>query len=60
MALRYSFGLGAEADMVEGAVEDVLAQGLRTADLGPAEGGRTLSTGAMGNAIVEALAARVN
>ncbi len=55
MALRYSFGLGAEADMVEGAVEDVLAQGIRTADLGPAEGGRTVSTGAMGDAIVEAL-----
>ena len=58
MALRYSFGLGAEADMVEGAVEDVLAQGIRTADLGPAEGGETVSTGAMGDAIVTALAAR--
>ncbi len=58
MALRYSFGLEAEADMVEGAVEDVLAQGLRTADLGPAESGRPVSTGAMGDAIVAALAAR--
>ena len=47
-----------EADLVEGAVEDVLAQGIRTADLAPAEGGETVSTGAMGDAIVAALAAR--
>ena len=58
MALRYSFDLGAEAAMMANAVEDVLAQGLRTADLGQAEGGAPISTGAMGDAIVEALAAR--
>ncbi len=55
MALRYSFDLGAEAARVEAAVEKVLADGLRTADiLGPA-GGDAVSTGAMGDAIVAAL-----
>lgn len=33
MCLRYSFGLGAEADMLEKAVEQVLADGVRTGDL---------------------------
>ncbi|MFT6228554.1 MAG: 3-isopropylmalate dehydrogenase, partial [Paracoccaceae bacterium] len=33
MALRYSFDQGAEADRLEAAVEKVLADGLRTADL---------------------------
>ncbi|HUF87417.1 MAG TPA: 3-isopropylmalate dehydrogenase [Thermohalobaculum sp.] len=58
MALRYSFDLGAEADLLEGAIEDVLAQGIRTADLGQAPGGRTVSTSGMGDAILEALAVR--
>jgi 3-isopropylmalate dehydrogenase len=58
MALRYSFDLGDDADMLEGAVEDVLARGLRTADLGQADGGETVSTSTMGDAIIEALAAR--
>jgi 3-isopropylmalate dehydrogenase len=59
MALRYSFDLGDDADRLEGAVEDVLAKGLRTADLGQTEGGQAVSTSGMGDAIVEALAARV-
>jgi 3-isopropylmalate dehydrogenase len=55
MALRYSFDMGAEAARVEKAVETVLAQGLRTADLmGPA-GGTPIGTQAMGDAIVAAL-----
>ena len=58
MALRYSFDLGTEADMLEGAVEDVLARGIRTADLGQAPGGRQVSTSGMGDAVLEALAAR--
>jgi len=58
MALRYSFDLGAEADMVEGAVQDVLAAGLRTGDLMGKEGGTPVGTTAMGDAIVAALAAR--
>ena len=58
MALRYSFDLGAEADMLEGAVEDVLAQGIRTGDLGAGQGGRVVGTVEMGDAILAALAAR--
>lgn len=39
MMLRYSFGLSEEADCIEKAVDDVLEQGCRTADLlGGAEG----------------------
>ena len=58
MALRYSFDLGAEADMLEGAVNDVLDAGVRTADLAQAEGRQPASTGEMGDAIVKAMAAR--
>ena len=54
-----TFDLSDEADMLEVAVEDVLAKGLRTADLGQAEGGQAVSTSGMGDAIVDALAARV-
>ncbi|RDW13781.1 3-isopropylmalate dehydrogenase [Paracoccus thiocyanatus] len=57
MCLRYSFGLGAEADMLEKAVETVLAQGVRTADLMGPEGGTPVSTGQMGDHIVAALSA---
>ncbi len=55
MALRYSFDQGAEADRLEAAVQTVLAQGLRTADLMGPEGGTPVSTAAMGDAIVAAL-----
>ena len=58
MALRYSFDLGREADMVEGAVEDVLAQGYRTGDLGQDAGTRLVGTREMGDAVLAALAAR--
>jgi 3-isopropylmalate dehydrogenase len=55
MALRYSFDAGDEAARIEAAVEKVLADGLRTADLlGPA-GGSPISTAEMGDAIVAAL-----
>ena len=37
MMLRYSFDLGTEADAIEAAVDKVLNQGLRTADLGGGE-----------------------
>ena len=33
MMLRYSFGLLKEAEAIENAVDDVLDQGLRTADI---------------------------
>ena len=55
MALRYSFDQGAEAARLEGAVEKVLADGLRTADLMGAEGGTAASTTEMGDAILAAL-----
>ena len=55
MALRYSFDQGAEADRLEAAVEKVLADGLRTADLLGEEGTKPASTSEMGDAIVAAL-----
>ena len=57
MCLRYSFDLGAEADLLEKAVEKVLADGLRTGDLMGAEGGKPVSTAEMGDHIVAALSA---
>jgi 3-isopropylmalate dehydrogenase len=54
MALRYSFGLGEAADRIEKAISDVLASGLRTADI-KGDASETISTGAMGDAIVAAL-----
>jgi len=58
MALRYSFDLGAEADLLEGAVEDVLASGYRTGDLGQDANTRLVGTVEMGDAVLAALAAR--
>ncbi|NNK68664.1 MAG: 3-isopropylmalate dehydrogenase [Rhodobacteraceae bacterium] len=55
MALRYSFDKGDEAAMLEAAVEKVLADGVRTADLMQADGGSPVSTSEMGDAIVAAL-----
>jgi 3-isopropylmalate dehydrogenase len=55
MALRYSFNEGAEADRLEAAVEKVLADGVRTADLMQAEGGTPVSTSEMGDALLTAL-----
>ena len=57
MALRYSFDEGEAAGKVEGAVESVLADGLRTADLLGPEGGEHVTTAEMGDAIVAALGA---
>jgi len=50
MMLRYSLGMGAEADRIEAAVAAALAAGHRTADLG----GET-STSAMGDAVLAGL-----
>ena len=57
MMLRYSFDLGNEADLVEKAVENVLAAGYRTADLlgGKSEGVKKVGTQEMGDAIVKEL-----
>ena len=57
MALRYSFNEGGEADRLEAAVEKVLADGVRTADLMQADGGKPASTAEMGSAIIAALEA---
>ncbi|MDU8942616.1 3-isopropylmalate dehydrogenase [Ovoidimarina sediminis] len=57
MALRYSFDAGDAATKLEEAVEAVLADGLRTADLMGPEGGSPVSTAEMGNAIVAKLGA---
>lgn len=58
MALRYSFNLAEAAGKVETAISAVLDQGLRTADIA-AKGQATVSTGAMGDAIVAELAKSV-
>lgn len=55
MALRYSFDQGDEATRLETAVERVLADGVRTADLMGPEGGIPVSTTEMGDAILAAL-----
>jgi 3-isopropylmalate dehydrogenase len=55
MALRYSFDAGKEADRLEAAVEKVLADGLRTADLIGEDGVKPVSTTQMADAILAAL-----
>ena len=59
MALRYSFNMDKEADLIDQAIAGVLAQGRRTADI-KSEGTKTVSTSQMGDAVlreVEKLAA---
>ena len=56
MLLRYSLGLEKEAAAVEAAVGAAIDRGVLTADL-TAAGGRSVSTLAAGNAVVEALRA---
>ena len=55
MMLRYSLGMPGEADRIEKAVQKVLQQGLRTADIFT-EGTQRVSTVQMGDAVVAALA----
>jgi 3-isopropylmalate dehydrogenase len=54
MALRYSFGMGAQADLIDAAIAAALANGLRTADI-KSEGAKLVSTSQMGDAIMEEL-----
>jgi 3-isopropylmalate dehydrogenase len=54
MMLRYSLGMTVEADRIEKAVQKVLQQGLRTADI-YTEGTQRVSTLQMGDAVVAAL-----
>ncbi|MBR9814069.1 3-isopropylmalate dehydrogenase [bacterium] len=58
MMLRYSLGEGALADVVEQAVRQVLADGLRTADI--AGGGQAVSTTEMGDAVANKVRAAAN
>ncbi len=55
MMLRYSLGMTGEADQIEKAVQKVLQQSLRTADI-YTEGTQRVSTVQMGDAVVAALA----
>ena len=55
MCLRYSFGLGAEADRLEAAIAAVLAAGLRTADI-RGSAADVVGTREMGDAILAELA----
>src|SRR4051812_3296634 len=51
MALRYSFGMPKEADMIDAAIAAALAQGLRTNDI-KSDGCKLVNTRAMGDAVL--------
>jgi 3-isopropylmalate dehydrogenase len=51
MALRYSFNMGREADMIDKAIAATLDKGLRTADI-KSEGCKLVGTKEMGDAII--------
>lgn len=53
MMLRHSLGLPDEADAIEAAVENVIADGLRTADI--SRGAASIGTQDMGTAVVDRL-----
>lgn len=57
MMLRYSFDLDKDADLVEKAIENVLAAGYRTGDLlvGKTDGVKKVGTQEMGDAIIKEL-----
>jgi 3-isopropylmalate dehydrogenase len=51
MALRYSFDMGKEADLIDKAIAAALAQGLRTADI-KSEGAKVVTAAQMGDAVI--------
>ncbi|PJI41042.1 3-isopropylmalate dehydrogenase [Ferrovibrio sp.] len=53
MALRYAYDLGADADLIDQAAENVLKSGVRTADLGG--GSAKVGTTGMGDALLKEL-----
>jgi 3-isopropylmalate dehydrogenase len=55
MALRYSFNMGKEADLIDKAIVGALDKGLRTADI-KSEGTKVVGTSEMGDAIIAELA----
>jgi len=59
MMLRYSFDMDEVADRVEHSVESVLNSGLRTRDI-MAKDNKCVSTSAMGDAVIAALAKSYN
>ena len=54
MCLRYSFGMGPEADQLQSAITTVLEKGMRTADI-MQDGMQLVSTSGMGDAILAEL-----
>src|SRR5579883_1417621 len=56
MALRYSFGMDREADLIDQAIAATLAKGLRTADI-KSDGAKVVGTTEMGAAILSEMAA---
>src|SRR6516165_4267106 len=52
MALRYSFAMGREADLIDQAIAAALATGLRTSDI-KSEGTKVVSTAEMGEAVLQ-------
>jgi 3-isopropylmalate dehydrogenase len=56
MALRYSFGMANEADVVDRAIANVLASGLRTKDIA-SPGTNAIGTNEMGDAVLRELQA---
>ena len=57
MALRYSFNLGTQADLIDQAIATTLAKGLRTRDI-KSEGSKVVRTAEMGSAILGELEQR--
>jgi 3-isopropylmalate dehydrogenase len=57
MMMRYTFDQQAAASRIEGAIKQVLRDGVRTADLAE-PGTRTVGTREMGDAVLAALAHR--
>jgi 3-isopropylmalate dehydrogenase len=51
MALRYSFDMGKQADLIEQAISATLGRGLRTADI-KSDGASIVSTAQMGDGVI--------
>src|ERR1700688_1435013 len=51
MALRYSFAMGREADLIDQAIAATLDKGMRTADI-KSEGTKVVTTAQMGDAVI--------
>jgi 3-isopropylmalate dehydrogenase len=51
MAMRYSFGMNREADLLEAAIAAALGKGLRTADI-KSDGAKVIGTREMGDAVL--------